>query len=317
MTGILILPLLGCEEFVNPKVEVKGVPVLHCIIPTSGEGANAFVEAELTRVYDVDGLDPSVNKSDPFIPGAEITLFYRTKSYIMREGSSPRRDTSRYSTRQRFYWATLPPLSGGDSVALVAKVPTGEVLTASVIVPQWQYFETSIEFASGFTTQVNRFNIGESWTFTWNEEEDHIFFPRMILSYHKLDSVQTRYAWEVPLSYLVRNGVGTPVFPSYQWSNSASYALSSFDTVMTQISADDPEKLQYKIDFLTFSLIECDRSLSRYYSSVRGYLDEYSVRLDESVFTNINGGIGVFGSYRASSINFSVNLAYVHLFGYQ
>jgi hypothetical protein len=119
------------------------------------------------------------------------------------------------------------------------------------------------------------------------------------------------------LLHVVRNGVGIPVYPTYQWSNSASYSLSSFDSVMTQISAGDPDKLRYKIDYFTFTLEECDRHLSRYYSSVRGYLDEYSVRLDEPVFTNVTGGIGIFGSYRSTSAEYFVNLGYARLFGYQ
>jgi hypothetical protein len=318
MSLVLLLSFLGCEESVNPKVNVRGVPVLHCIMSSSEVGTAMSVEAELTRVYDVDGLDPSANRSDPFIPGAEITLFSRTETNAMREMSVKRIDTSRYSTRQRYYWTVLTLLHPGDTVSLVAKTPQGEVLTASTTTPHWQVLKTSIDFFGGFTTVVNKFIVGDSWTFTWNEEEDHIFFPKLRLWYRKYnDSVLTPYSSEVPLSYVVRNGVGTPVFPSYQWGNSASYALSSFDSVLAQISAGDPDKHQYKIDYLTFTLVECDRSLSRYYSSVRGYLDEYSVRLDESIYTNINGGIGVFGSYRPTSVNYPVNLGYVHSFGYQ
>jgi len=315
---MILVTQVGCEEFVNPKAGTNAIPVLHCIIPTSGAGTDVKPEVVLTRVYDVDGVDPSVNRIDPSILGAEITLFHRGKSYRMNERSYPRHDTSRYVTNQSHYWTILPALMPGDTVSLFARTPQGEVLTTSTDMPQWQYFETSIEFAAGFTTDLNRFIVGDSWTFTWNEEENHIFFPRLRLWYRKYtDSVRTLYSREVPLSYVVRNGVGIPVYPTYQWSNSASYSLSSFDSVMTQISAGDPDKLRYKIDYFTFTLEECDRHLSRYYSSVRGYLDEYSVRLDEPVFTNVTGGIGIFGSYRSTSVEYLVDLAYVHSFGYQ
>jgi hypothetical protein len=40
--------------------------------------------------------------------------------------------------------------------------------------------------------------------------------------------------------------------------------------------------------------------LAAYYSSLNGFLDEYSVRLDEQVYSNINGGIGIFGAYKAT-----------------
>jgi hypothetical protein len=319
MSLVLLLSFLGCEESVNPKGEVKGVPVLHCIMSFSEVAGPMTVEAVLTRAYDVDGLDPFVNETDPFIPGAEITLFSRTENSTMRERSYPRSDTSRYSTRQRYYSAILGFLNAGDTVSLIAKTPQAEVLTASTNVPQWQYFQTSYEFPDGFRSDVGKiFYVGKYWTFTWKGEEDHIFFPRLSLWYRKLtDTVRTFYSKEVPLSFVVRNGAAIPVFPTYQWSNSASYAWSSFDLAMTQISAGDPYKSKYKIDYLTFSLVECDRSLSRYYSSVHGYLDEYSVRLDAPIYTNVNGGIGVFGSCRTTSANYEVNLGYVHSFGYQ
>jgi hypothetical protein len=315
---LLLLSVTGCEEFVNPKVDVKSIPVLYCIISTLAENSRAMPEVVLTRVYHVEGLDPSANRTDPAIDSADVTLSFRGVSYRMKEASMRRTDTSRYSTKQSFYWVDLPSVNPGDTLSVFVRTPQGEVLTAGTSIPQGQSIKTSIEFPAGFTTLVNKFNVGSSWTLTWTEGEDHIFFPKLRVWYRKYtDTVRIIYSQEIPLSYVRRNGVGVPVYASYQWSNSASYELSSFDSAMAQISAGDPNKHQYKIDYMIFSLTECDRSLSRYYSSVRGYLDDYSVRLDESIYTNVSGGIGVFGSSRTTSVNYPVDLGYIRSFGYQ
>ena len=64
-------------------------------------------------------------------------------------------------------------------------------------------------------------------------------------------------------------------------------------------------------------MIECDQALSRYYSSVNGYMDQFSVRLDERTYTNIQGGEGIFGSSTTTSMKFPVNAKYAGRFGYQ
>jgi hypothetical protein len=50
---------------------------------------------------------------------------------------------------------------------------------------------------------------------------------------------------------------------------------------------------------------------------VNGYLDRYSVRTDERVYSNINGGIGIFGSRMDSDYSYPMDRKYVESFGYR
>jgi hypothetical protein len=94
------------------------------------------------------------------------------------------------------------------------------------------------------------------------------------------------------------------------------YDFEAMDATMRAISEGDPGKSRYRIIGFRWQFQEFDFPLSRYYASVNGYLDAYSVRLDETVFTNITGGIGVFGSLFRYSNDYPVDPAYAGRFGY-
>ena len=66
-----------------------------------------------------------------------------------------------------------------------------------------------------------------------------------------------------------------------------------------------------------FEATEYDAPLSNYYSSVNGFLDNFSLRLDEQVFSNITGGFGVFGTYFTSLYQVEMDSRYVTSYGYR
>jgi hypothetical protein len=85
---------------------------------------------------------------------------------------------------------------------------------------------------------------------------------------------------------------------------------------MKEISGDDPNKDHYIILTAIIDLLVFDRNLSGYYSSVASISDEFSIRLDEIDFSNIDGGFGVFGSYYKQSFVLFFDKLYVESFGY-
>jgi hypothetical protein len=68
---------------------------------------------------------------------------------------------------------------------------------------------------------------------------------------------------------------------------------------------------------IVFDLTEFDFALSRYYASVNGYLDRYSVWTNESIYSNVSGGIGIFGSRMDSKYSYPMDRKYVESFGYR
>jgi len=56
-------------------------------------------------------------------------------------------------------------------------------------------------------------------------------------------------------------------------------------------------------------VIQTDEHLYKYYSVVNGFQDQYSIRVDQPNYTNIQGGLGVFGSFVSDTTVVSSTLA--------
>ena len=65
---------------------------------------------------------------------------------------------------------------------------------------------------------------------------------------------------------------------------------------------------------IIFELVEMDLPLSKYYESIHGGIDSYSISLDQFTYSNITGGLGIFGSRRIISNNWSLDPNYIILF---
>ena len=111
--------------------------------------------------------------------------------------------------------------------------------------------------------------------------------------------------------------VNEQAYPGYTYDSSVSYDYSAIDTAMARISQGDTSKSSYIFRYIYFSVMDFDEELSKYYSSAHGSLDAYSIRLDESVYSNIKGGIGIFGSKHAVGTFWSLDPNYIHQFGYK
>jgi hypothetical protein len=320
----------SCDESFSPKTKFEERPILYCIV--HGSDISTSAEAVLARAYDVEGFDPSLSNEYHTISGAKISLsvngrvwdLIENRPFLKKEGNVPLSATNQSQppliAGQRFYYLRDLSALPGDTLSIVAKLPSGEILTANTRIPRHKPLESSPRFPHGVTTNVNRAAWGNSWILDWDDyfNEGHLFFPRLSLSYtRKENGVDVYHSKEIPLHYVQRDNGSLAIYPSGMTDKVCAYELAAIDSAMAQISAGDPDKESYTIRSIGFGILEYDFPLSRYYSSVSGYLDQFSVRLDETVFSNVNGGIGVFGSTLVTSFQFEVDKQYVQSFGYR
>lgn len=272
----------------------------------------------LAKVYDAPGTDPYLNTEDPEVMGAQIYIKFRGDEYKLKDTLVNRKDSSHYSGKQRYYYGAPLPVYANDSLSIVARMPNGTVLSSGTKVPQYLDYESSIPFPRGFTTDVDVFKFGKNWEFYWRSKEIDLCFPKMTIYYTQLiNNREVAKTIEVPLRVIDRNGVPTPLYPVANRDDKISYELASFDWAMNKISEGVAEKSDFRILHVIFTVTEYDAPLSFYYSSVNGFLDNFSLRLDEPVFTNINGGYGLFGSYFTTKHQEEFDQRYVQKFGYR
>jgi hypothetical protein len=114
----------------------------------------------------------------------------------------------------------------------------------------------------------------------------------------------------------MEGGQEIPIYPqpTFEWSCGFEYA--AIDSVFARLRLTEGPVLQLTIHSLNFTVSTYDVPLARFYTSARGAMDPYSVRIDETVYSNVSGGIGVFGTYVVSRSEHAVDRAYAGSFGY-
>ncbi|MFH0989483.1 MAG: DUF4249 family protein [bacterium] len=313
MMGLL---LGGCNDSFNPKAPFEEQYVFQCFLNTS-----ITQIALLSHSYDVQGIDPLTNLTDPSLVGAEILLTVDGTVYRMRDSIRKLRTPSRYDTVQHFYSVDGTIIKPANKVTMTARLPNGKILSAGTTVPLSRAFKWSIEYPNGLHTKRNIPYGVNSITVDWEdyeESEGHLFFPRLLIKYSKAgDSVEIWKTVEVPVRYARTNGNWVPAFPIGSTANFCTFDLAAIDSAMAGIAGNDPNKSNYSLSMMTLYMQEYDTPLSKYYSSIGGSMDQFSIRADRSVYTNVNGGVGILGSYYTNWAEVPLDPLYVRSFGYR
>jgi hypothetical protein len=312
-----LLAWSGCDQSFTPKVLSGNRYFVFCIINTTPRGSGAQV-ALVDRMYDVEGLVPSSNTVDPFVHDTRLTLGVRGKFYAFEPDTSVRKDTSRYTTPLYYYALRGITVVGQDAVTLRVVLPDSTLLTGSTVIPPYRATSSTPEFPNGVTTLVDRENEGDAWILDWEgvATEEHLFFPRLSLTWSIVDSVTTSHHANVPLRYVRSGDRNVPVYATVQSGTSIRVELDALDRFVEEIGSGVEDKSAIHLQSFSLNIIEYDTPLSRYYSSVNGYMDDYSVRLDERTYTNVQGGDGIFGSAYSTSFTYPVERHFAAKFGY-
>jgi hypothetical protein len=304
---ISIVLFNSCEQNVDPKAPFKERYILNLII----RGDTSYQIATLSHSYTVSGINPLENKTDPTIQDADIRIWYNDNVFKMRDTSIIRQDTSRYNTPANFYYLKGFKPGGEAPVEVRVELNNGRILTATTTTPG------KIDIDSADLSIPSSYK--SNFSYVWKNTNNGIYYIYRFRFYYTISEGST-VIWhykEVPLTYIKSGSTYVPYFPSVSKNTSVLYENSCLDSAMIQISRGDGNKSKYEIKRAEFEIIIFDKALSDYYSVTHGYLDEYSIRLDENDFTNINGGFGIFASYLNQKIVVKLTEKYVRSFGYR
>ncbi len=310
---IAVTALLGsCSDQVDPKTGFKEIYSLNCVI----RGDSSFQVATITRSYDVSGFDPTTNHDNPFIGGADVKVFYNDSVYVFRDTTKTPPAGSNYTTPMHYYYnSKLRPQFTGP-IKIQAALPNGKVLSSSVETFAINQFimdrsSSSKIFLQGVIPQPLNF----AWIYLGSPMEYYVA-PELIILYSKTVNGNTiEMQKKVPLYYL--NGQ-TPLYPPIEPDpGSIQFKMKVVDKAMEEISAGDSNKQNYTIESAVFRLFVLDKNLTTYYSAAQTFLDEFSVRVSQPDYTNIIGGLGIFGTYAVQQLPVAFDYEYVTSFGYR
>jgi hypothetical protein len=293
----------SCEEDFNLKTDYKPRYSLNCVIRAD---TNVHI-ATLTKSYMVDGFDPYENKEDPFLSGADIRLWQKDNVVFFTDTLIKREDTSRYTQLQKCYFIrNFQPLEN-DVLEIKAILDNGKVLEAHTTVPRKVKWDSSSTFIIPLANN-------DDFPILWSKNNNINWFLLRLQIRYKTDGVNSPV--ESALVPILYNG-DKPVYPFATKNAGISFRWSAFDRTMRELSNGHPDKSNIVVYGVLVELLVLDENLSKYYSNLNGYMDDFTIRVDQNDFSNIKGGLGIFGSYIKQSGGIHINRDYIQSMGYK
>ena len=287
--AVSVILFLSCDESFDPYGDWQDRVAFTCILKSD----TTYQTAVLTKGYRPGGYDPYSYTTDPAVMDADLRVLYNDSVYIFRDTTVIRSDTSRYNTPFHYYYNNKFKVSTRKTIEVEVLLSNGKRLRGQSFTPDQINFDDGSEV---IVPPVSS-NIIQ---FYWNSHSDGTFFqPVLIFNYKQnIGGTIVEKKRKVPVKYIQQNGSLVPVFPAPSASVSIVYELDAITKVLQEISEGDPDKQNYTIlQKLDFDLIAFDQPASRYVSSTSGLSDDLTVTVDVPDYTNIDGGLGVFGSY--------------------
>ena len=289
LLSFLSLFFVSCEENFDPSGEYSEKYAFTCILKNDGESQIAF----LSHSYKPNGFDPYENTVDPSIVGADVRVWYNDSVFVFRDSTTERTDTSRYKTPLHFYYNDQFSVQYQKPIELEVLLPNGKRLKSSSLTPA----EIDFDDASEVLVPPEERNFLE---FLWNEHNESTMFQcYLAIRYRQnVNGELFEKEKEVPLRYVISNGKEVPVYPKPFTPIGIAYELDAVTKTLEEISSGDPNKQNYSVyEKLIFNVVAFDLNASRYVSSISGSVDDLTVSENVSDYTNIEGGLGIFGSY--------------------
>ncbi len=311
---------ISCEENFSPKETFKERNILYCIIEVDQRLLNFYPQVFITKTYDTDGFYPPADHGlPPSVTGAEVSIKLNNDVFKFEQDTLKRNSDD--PNAPQIYYSLISksgiPAKPLNELAITAKLPDNTVLTAKTKIPRLLDYQYSYEFNAGIHTMMDRWQWGNAWTINWDVIEGNLYLPRLTLNYSVIkDSVEIVKSVVIPNKYIKNGNSFVANYPTFIRTGEISYDYAAIDSAMANISAGDTSKSSYYITNIVLDIMEYDAAISNYYTSINGYMDNFSIRLDESVYTNVSGGIGLFATYIKHNTVFQVAKGYVLKFGY-
>ena len=306
--------IISCDDAVNPKADFREVYSLNFIINQ---------DTSVTKSFNVEGFDPTTNTDDPFIPGAVIKIFYNDSVFVMRDTVKERSDTSRYKTPLHYYYIKNFRPNTNFPISVEATMPDGQVLKANATafsLNRLFAFVNSTDIAppvGSSTDKEFQFQWIDLFTRTFNS--DVYFSPELVISYSYTENGKTEKREKKVAWYYVsgKNGDYAVYPPTTVKTTSLSFYYSNIDRALHELSEGDPNKDRYTIHGCLFRLLVMDKNVAAFYSVQKTFLDEFSVRVNQPEYSNIENGLGIFGLYAIQKINLKFQIGYLNSLGYK
>jgi hypothetical protein len=296
---LMLLLLGGCESSFDPRGPFLDRLVVYGVLTPM----NQEHYVRLFSTYDPPGLNPLNNTSSNQITNAIVSIAFDTTTVALRDTVVPRNDPGRYTDSIRAFVASLLPIARGRTYALTVNSAAYGVLTASTRIPGTGQIEIDTESRFSLTAPAVASSDISIFVIPSQSTEGHAV--RIFVEYElPVANPGVIVTEEVPLDITNYRNCMTfdseyPIVRRRELVGGRElwrFRLENYRRALIRIlKVHEGSVVDFKRVFI--ELVQTDEHLYKYYSIVNGFQDRFSIRVDQPNYTNIAGGLGLFGSF--------------------
>jgi hypothetical protein len=292
----MIVVYSGCENNFSPIGDYRKQLAVYGILSSRSD-------SQFVRVYTTYNFyaEPA---TDAGVRGARVAMTVDSTTYGFTETTIPRDDTTRYSSAIVAYVNFPERLRRGKIYSLAVNSDQGNA-TATVAVPGYGYvynFTPGVFEAPRLTSDSISVEIGLSSATLG-------YMVRLFINFDTWDGEDTVHSvhrrLEVPFvgdSLMTRGKYAYPTLLRRLYAGfNVIFGHDAYLGVYKQ-QIEGLYKRHFRLTSATFILTQVESNLYNYYNVVNGFRDPYSIRMDQPDFTNIVGGVGIFGAMVEDSV---------------
>jgi len=303
--AILLFSLLGCDDSVNPYAPFQPRMTVYALLNTSSN-------VQIIRVY--SSFDPSVDPAggsapDTLLNDANITLSDQLNSYSLRDTILYRADTTQYKGDIDAKVVSLVPVFG-RTYTLTVQSPTKGTVTARATIPAQGTVSINGLFVLSDPLRYDATSLGMNI-----KTNSRGYILRMLLEYEVyINGIWFPKQDEVP--HNVQTGADSTLPPQYaqlELSKENFSFLWPLNTLSYTLRMAIYRYNKYRITFkrVIIELRQYEEHLYDYYQVVRGFRDPRTIRTDTPDYTNLQGGLGIFGAFTVERTIFDLPPNYI------
>ncbi len=305
----IIFLISGCDDSFNPNGDFRQKFVLNCIL----RGDTNYQAATVSRSFEADPFNPTGDLKDQSIKGARVRIWINDDVFELRDTTIERTDTSVYNFPAHYYYNDSIKVPFSADAHIEAILNEGKILTSDTKTP------SKIKFSPESDRIIPPYS-GDVLHFSWSPDDEavnRLYSPRLYIDYYKKENgVNVHYLKNVPLDYIETDAGEKPYFALPGFSTQLSVPMSAFNKNMESVAPDDGGRSLYQIKKAVLEIVSYDENLTGYYSAAH-FLDENSIRIDRIDYNNIDGGLGIFGSFAIFKMDIGIDAKYITEFGYR
>lgn len=307
--GVFIIA--GCDDSIKPSAEFN--PRLAVFSVLSAATDTQFVRVATS--YNPPNDNPLLNTDDHGLDNAVVTISDGTNTYPFRFTTVDREDSSRYSGPIGVFSAYPFRPQANKEYTLTISSPTYGQVRAKTVVPGSGYIDcfTIAELAQPSSPAYFTRPVIAQFSLHDLAKAQLVRFYVVYTTENPGDNGREHY-YEVPTLWRIINDnldITFKIFPKptrrtaplsrrdQTYYLSVSYPYPTYNESIYQI-----KRRNFNVRFkrAVFYLVQFDEQWYKYYATANLFQDKHAVRVDPPDYTNIQGGMGFFGSFRVDSV---------------